>query len=122
MKNKKAYIISGVVLIIFLAGISIINNDTQFETRHTKGISRSLFKDSLANEISTVDYYLRSDHLILDNNFEYFITIKEVSGVSNLRGVLMDWVSPGDSIFKDSNDNMFVINKLNGNKIVVYFK
>lgn len=120
--TKVQIIISSIVLIGFLIGLYLMRKDTEFESRHAKGILRDLYKDSLKNEIIEVDYYLRSDHIIIDNHYEYFMTNKSVSGDKKLRGVLMDWVRPGDSIFKKADTNWFTIIKSDGERLIINFE
>lgn len=119
MKYPKVQIlISSIVLIGIVWGLYLIRKDSDGITeRYSKGTLRDLYRDSLQNEIKIVDYYLRSNHIILENDFEYFLDINKVSGVGTANGVLMDWVNSGGSIFKEANTNYLSI-KCEDSKVV----
>lgn len=123
MKSKKIQIvISTIVFLVFVISMYFMRKDKEFESRHSQGILRNLYKDSLENKILNVDYFLRSDHIILDNKYEYFMTNASVRGNESLRGVLMDWINPEDSIYKNANENWFVVKESSGKQLVVYFE
>jgi tRNA A22 N-methylase len=117
MKIKWPQIIIGLITVVVLAILLRLNRNEDIQEHVSIGDIHNLYHDSIRSTINVVDYAGRSEHILLDDNREYFYEIIHVSGRKIDRGILSDCTQSGDSIFKEPNSNLFVVHT-DGNRIL----